>query len=57
MKWNKIKYGFRSEYGQDGVYFFNDGEEYKILKAPESPSNELFSTFLASSFSFIIVII
>jgi hypothetical protein len=34
-----------------------DGEEYKILKAPESPSNELFSTFLASSFSFIIVII
>ena len=51
MKWNQLQYFIRSEYGQDGVYFINDGQIKQVLKAPESPYAELFLTFLANSFN------
>jgi Actin-fragmin kinase, catalytic len=50
MKWNRLKYVIRSEYGQDGVYFISDGQTKQVLKAPESPYSELYLTLLAHSF-------
>ncbi len=50
MKWNQLQYAIRSEYGQDGVYFINDGQKGQVLKAPESPYAEVFLTLLANSF-------
>lgn len=50
MRWNRLKYVIRSEYGQDGVYFISDGQTKQVLKAPESPYSELFLTLLARSF-------
>ncbi|NJL09359.1 MAG: hypothetical protein HC908_01510 [Calothrix sp. SM1_7_51] len=50
MRWNKLKYVIRSEYGQDGVYFITDGQTKQVLKAPESPYSELFLTLLAHRF-------
>jgi hypothetical protein len=49
MRWNDLVYVVRSEYGQDGVYFINDGQTEQVLKAPESPYSELFLTLLAES--------
>ncbi len=50
MKWNRLRYVVRSEYGQDGVYFISDGQTEQVLKAPESPYSEIFLTLLAKSF-------
>ncbi|RUT02237.1 hypothetical protein DSM106972_063120 [Dulcicalothrix desertica PCC 7102] len=50
MRWNRLKYVIRSEYGQDGVYFISDGQTKQVLKAPDSPYSELFLSLLAESF-------
>lgn len=50
MRWNRLEYVIRSQYGQDGVYFISDGQLERVLKAPESPYSELFLTLLAKSF-------
>ncbi|MBW4504928.1 MAG: hypothetical protein KME64_00180 [Scytonematopsis contorta HA4267-MV1] len=50
MRWNRLEYVIRSEYGQDGVYFISDGQTEQVLKAPESPYSELYLALLAHSF-------
>jgi hypothetical protein len=52
MDWASIESITRSEHGQDGVYFLDNGEEIGVLKAPENPSTELFLTLLATEFRF-----
>jgi hypothetical protein len=52
MDWASIESITRSEHGQDGVYFLDNGEEIRVLKAPENPSTELFLTLLATEFRF-----
>lgn len=50
MRWNRLEYVIRSEYGQDGVYFISDERTEQVLKAPDSPYSELFLSLLAKSF-------
>jgi Actin-fragmin kinase, catalytic len=52
MDWASIESITRSEHGQDGVYFLDNGEEIRVLKAPENSSTELFLTLLATEFRF-----
>lgn len=42
MDWASIESITRSEHGQDGVYFLDNGEEIHVLKAPENPSIDSF---------------
>ena len=53
MDWASIESITRSEHGQDGVYFLDNGAEIRVLKALENPSAELFLTLLATEFRFI----